>query len=313
MQFTVVGFGSLAYPDFCKYAIDIDQMLRSNTNLKPILEVHKINNQSFEAFKDWCLSWSTATNTSIQLKEFPKKNKSTKDLSFSVEYRSSLNSDDTFLIRLQPEHKTVFESGDLLCFYPKNDPVARLYSIGKIDDDILLSIKKHEFGVCSTYFSTLIKNDIIKASIQRNPDFHFPTKAKEVIMIANGTGIAPFLGMLHNTKRKTQTYLFWGGRNEKSLELYNEIIEYCITNDQLTAFYPAYSRVEKEQMYVQHLLQKNTSLIAKTLHHKGVVLICGSIIMQKETIAILDKICQEINNKPLSYYQNNGQLKMDCY
>lgn len=310
--YAVVGFGSLAYPDFCKYAIDIDKTLQSNMHFKPVLDLHKINNQSFEAFKNWTLQWSKNTGVPIQLKESPKKNKSKKNILFTVEYRSPLNIDDTFLIRLRPQNKITFESGDLLGIYPKNDAVERLYSIGKIDGDIILSVKKHEFGVCSTYLSKLIHKDIFKASIKRNPDFNLPNRTKNVVMIANGTGIAPFLGMINNRKQKGNTYLFWGGRNERSVELYNEVIQDGIKNNRLTAFYPAYSRTQ-EKIYVQHLLKRNTHLIAKTLYKKGVILICGSIAMQKEVITILDEICKEINNKPLSYYQNKGQLKMDCY
>ncbi|WP_438711498.1 PepSY domain-containing protein [Aquimarina muelleri] len=311
ISYAVVGFGSLAYPDFCKYAIDIDKTLQSNMLFKSILDLHKINNQSFEAFKNWSLQWSKNTGIPIQLKEPPKKNKSKKESSFSVESRSLLNTDDTFLIRLRSENKISFMSGDLLSFYPENDPIERLYSIGKIDGDILLSVKKHEFGVCSTYFSKLNKNDIIKASIKRNPDFNFPVWATEVIMIANGTGIAPFLGMI-NTNKKIKSHLFWGGRNEESIELYHEIIQNSIKKNGTAYFYPAYSRVQ-EKIYVQHLLKRNSSFIAKTLDKKGAILICGSVAMQKEVIAIIDQICQKINHKPLSYYQNKGQLKMDCY
>ncbi|WP_062053515.1 PepSY domain-containing protein [Aquimarina longa] len=310
--FTVVGFGSLAYPDFCKYAIDVHKLLKSHPKFTPVLEVYKINNQSYEAFRDWASQWGKCINVSIALGQ-PYYMRPKKEVSFSVVYRSSIGIDDTFLLRLQPEKKVVFESGDLLAFYPKSDPVERLYSIGKIDTDILLSIKKHEFGICSTYFSQLIKNDCITGSIKRNPDFHFPTNTSEVIMIANGTGIAPFLGMISKHNKNIKTYLFWGARNQQSGELYQEIIKSSIKNNHLTAFYPAYSRESQEKIYVQDLLKRNTDFIAKALDHKGVILICGSVIMQKEVITILDEICEKINHKPLSFYQNRGQLKMDCY
>ncbi|WP_106794473.1 PepSY domain-containing protein [Aquimarina sp. Aq78] len=311
--FSVVGFGSLAYPDFCEYAIDIDKMLRSHSKFKPILELHKINNQSFEVFKDWSLQWSKNVGLSIPLKQPQKTIKAKKSKLFSVIYKSSLNVDNTFLLRLHPKEKIRFQSGDLLSFYPEKDAVERLYSIGKIDDDIILSIKKHEFGICSTYFSKLSQNDSIKASIKRNPHFNFPTHAKEVVMIANGTGIAPFLGMISENHKKTKTHLFWGGRNKQSNELYNETIQDSLKNNNLTTFYPAYSRAQPEKIYVQHVLKKNSNLITKILDKNGVVLICGSVIMQKEVINMLDEICREVNNKPIRYYQNKGQLKMDCY
>ncbi|WP_108809136.1 PepSY domain-containing protein [Aquimarina spinulae] len=313
MKFSVVGFGSLAYPDFCKYAIDIDKMLQSHPKFKSTTEPYPINNQSYESFKDWSLKWGEKIDLPIQVKQLQKATKSKNNKRFSVVHRSPLNIDNTFILRLRPEEKIRFTSGDLLAFYPENDAVERLYSIGKIDDDILLSIKKHEFGICSTYFSELNKNDSITASIKRNPDFNFPTYAKEVIMIANGTGIAPFLGMISKNNKKVRTHLFWGGRNKQSNELYNEIIQDSLKNNNLTTFYPAYSRAQPEKIYVQHVLKRNSNLITKTLDKNGVILICGSVIMQKEVINLLDKICKEVNNKPIRYYQNKGQLKMDCY
>jgi sulfite reductase (NADPH) flavoprotein alpha-component len=313
MKFSVVGFGSLAYPDFCQYAIDVDKMLQSHPKFKSAIELQTINNQSFESFKAWSLQWGKKIDAPIQLKPLQKTTKPKNNKQFTVIDRSPLNIDNTFLLRLRPKEKIKFQSGDLLAFYPEDDTVERLYSIGKIDDDIFLSIKKHEFGICSTYFSTLSINNSITASIKRNPDFNFPTHAKEVIMIANGTGIAPFLGMISKNDKKIKTHLFWGGRNKQSVELYNEMIQDSLQNNNLTTFYPAYSRVQPEKIYVQHVLKRNSNLIIKVLDKNGVILICGSVIMQKEVINILDEICRKFNNKALSYYQNKGQLKMDCY
>ncbi len=75
----------------------------------------------------------------------------------------------------------------------------------------MLSIKKHQLGVCSSYLRQLRVGDFITSKIQQNKDFHFPNRAKEVILIANGTGIAPFLGMIEKNN-KTKVHLFWGGR-----------------------------------------------------------------------------------------------------
>ncbi|WP_103863623.1 PepSY domain-containing protein [Aquimarina sp. I32.4] len=313
IHFSVVGLGSLAYPDFCKYAIDIDHMLQSHPKFIPVTGIHKINNQSFEAFKTWSSKWSKNTGLPIQVSP-PKRNIDIKKhQQFLVIERSSLNIDDTFLLRLRPEKKTQFTSGDLLAFYPKSDSIERLYSIGKIDGDILLSIKKHKYGICSTYFSQLIENDTITALIRSNPHFNVPKRTKGMVMIANGTGIAPFLGMINENHNNAQATLFWGGRNEESKTLYNPIIQEGLDNRTLHSFFPAYSRVHQEKIYVQHIVEKNAPLIASTLHKKGIVFICGSIIMQKDVLYVIDQICLQINGKPLSYYQNKGQLKMDCY
>jgi sulfite reductase (NADPH) flavoprotein alpha-component len=37
------------------------------------------------------------------------------------------------------------------------------------------------------------------------------------------------------------------------------------------------------------------------------------VAMQKEVISKLDLISRNMNGKPLSYYENRHQLRMDCY
>ncbi|WP_300522487.1 hypothetical protein, partial [Alcanivorax sp.] len=171
--------------------------------------------------------------------------------SFKVVSNSGLNVDDTFLIELKAEKKLKFQSGDIVSFYPEEDNIERQYSVAKIDDSILLSIKKHEFGKCSTLLSQLTIGATIKGKVNRNLDFHFPRYAKEVVMIANGTGIAPFLGMLNETNKDIKTHLFWGGRTKASLQLYTSHIENATQKGYLDNFNVAYSQEQETKVYVQ--------------------------------------------------------------
>lgn len=309
LQFSVVGFGSLAYPDFCKYALDIDDLLRADPNFIPILDPFKINNQSFESFRNWVSIWSSLIGTPLQIKK-PKKIK--KEL-FTIIERTSINNDETFLLYLEPENDLLFESGDLLAFYPEEDNIERLYSIGKIDGNILLSIKKHEFGVCSGYFSQLQKGDHIKAVIKQNTAFHFPTEKKEVILIANGTGIAPFLGMITCNKETSKIHLFWGGRTKSSIAVYNNYIKRDQSTKQLFTMNIAYSQELENKMYVQDLIAKEADVIATTLKNGGILMICGSIAMQKEVMKTLEMITITSLNQPLSTFKKQQQIKIDCY
>ncbi|AXT18331.1 FAD-binding oxidoreductase [Flavobacteriaceae bacterium AU392] len=312
LHFSVLGFGSLAYPDFCKYAIEIDDFLNSHSNFKSVLELHKINNQSFESFKNWIKLWNEKTGLPILIKQ-PEVKKNKNDKPFKVISKTVINEDDTFLLRLKSLNKTKFRSGDLFAFYPEQDNVKRLYSIGKVDGDILLSIKKHQFGICSTYFNKLENNDVIKASIEQNKEFNFPTNAKTVVMIANGTGIAPFLGMLNENNKKVKTHLFWGGRNKTSLELYNDIIETAKKTRRLSTLNIAYSQEKEERVYVQDLIFEEAEFMANVLKNKGVVLICGSVAMQNQVIKVLERITKTQLNLPISEFQNREQIRMDCY
>lgn len=314
--FSVVGFGSLAYSNFCQYAFDVDRLLQTDINAQRILGPYTINNRSWEAFNQWVNQWGELVDLDISVpNENPITQKRKKKHTFIVADKTLAKDspDDTFIIKLKHTGRKVV-SGDLLAIYPNDETHERLYSIGVTKSGkILLSVKRHAHGLCSNFLNELAVGGEVKASIVKNKDFHFPKKARKVIMISTGTGIAPFLGMLNQNHKKVETLLYWGARNEDSFKLYKKTISKNLKKGRLSSFDPAYSRVDNQKVYVQDLLQRDATTVARYLKDKGAIMICGSITMQKDVTAILDEICQNHNSKPLSFYQNRGQLKMDCY
>ncbi|MDW7694487.1 PepSY domain-containing protein [Flammeovirgaceae bacterium SG7u.111] len=316
-SFSVVGFGSLAYIEFCKFAFDIDHFLQKDANSHRLLETHTINNRSWESYRQWVKQWSEELELSLELPannpvEVKKKEKQL----FKVvkKTQAAENPDETFLLQVESSQKQRFQSGDLLAIYPAPNAYERLYSMAVLQNNqVLLSIKRHEKGLCSNYLNELNFGETLEANIVKNQEFYFPKKAKRVVMIGTGTGIAPFLGMLDKNNRQVETHLYWGARNQQSFELYKNYIETALNDNRLTNFIPAYSRLGTSKTYVQELISRDSQWIAQTLREKGVIMICGSIAMQKEVIAHLEKICLIINQKSLSYYQNRNQLRMDCY
>ncbi|NAS11227.1 PepSY domain-containing protein [Poritiphilus flavus] len=313
MSFSVVGLGSLAYPNYCQFAIEVDQLLGKHPKLKQALPLYKINNQSFEAFKDWSDKWAKALGLQLRLKNPGSPASTKKTTEFVVVERTEVNPDDTFLLKLKPTSNLSFSSGDLIAIKPGGNEVDRFYSIAKTDDEILLSIKKHSNGYCSRYLSGLEQGQEISAWIKPNTEFHFPSKTPEVILISNGTGIAPFLGMINNGLGATKTHLFWGGRNETSLEIYKDYIHSARHRGQLSFVFEAYSQSGLEKHYVQDLVCREADLIAKSLENGGVIMICGSVAMQKEVVRVLETISKKRLNVPLSQFLNRGKIKMDCY
>nr|WP_299036007.1 PepSY domain-containing protein [uncultured Tenacibaculum sp.] len=305
INYSVIGFGSRAYPKFCQFAIDIDTVLQKHPKFNAVVPVYKINNQSFQDFKTWGHQWSNKTGIDLELVQVIKKPK--KQQTFTTVSKTDLNNDDSFLVRLQPTKKLRFNSGDLLAITPKEDNIERLYSVGKIDNDILLSIKKHELGICSNLLYQLEESEPIQASIQPNKDFHFPKKNKEVILIANGTGIAPFLGMLQQ-KNGTKTHLFWGGRTQESLKIYTPLLNNIENNN----IHIAYSQDQNKE-YVQDLLLKEENTIASVLQNGGTIMICGSIKMLKGVETSIEQIVLNKLNTSLNYFKKNNQIKTDCY
>lgn len=313
IDFAVVGFGSLLYPDYCKYAEDVDDLLKSNQSFNKTFELFKINNQSFKAFQTWVNQWSAINNIQLQIKQPIVKLNSKFTRQFKVVKRTDLNVDHTFVLQLKPTKKVRFQSGDLLAFRPDVNEAARYYSVAKIGDDVLLSVKKHENGLCSSYLSTLAVNDTISATIEHNQEFHIPKPLKNVLMIANGTGVAPFLGMITNNTVQKDMHLFLGLRTKTSFELYSPIIDIALSKRHLKTCHLAYSQEHKEKIYVQDLIAQQADFIATHLETEGVIMICGSIVMQNQVLKQLDTITNSKLNRSLSHFETNAQIKSDCY
>ncbi|MGC4103997.1 NADPH cytochrome P450 oxidoreductase family protein [Ferruginibacter sp.] len=313
IRFSVVGFGSHAYPDFCKFAFEVNNLLAKQTWATPLLEIHTVNDRSPVEFGIWADFWSQKAGVPIDLSQAQLNTAPENLQEFSVISKQIANTEEpSFLLQLQPSQKTNFSSGDLLAIYPANDHRERLYSAGKVNGYLQLSVKLHTHGLGSSYLHALEAGTSIQARIVTNEHFHFPAKAPMVIMVANGTGIAPFLGMINENSNKTDCRLYCGFREAASFELYINKLEEAVSLQQLKALHIAYSR-EGAKQYVSHLLQRDADSIAAALANGAVIMLCGSLSMQKDVIALLETICIEKNNRPVSYYQSHGQVLMDCY
>lgn len=313
INFSVVGFGSKAYPDFCRYAFEVNNLLLLQDWAKPLLEVHTVNDRSAEEFGQWAYLWLQKTEMPLTISSELVTLKPKRLKTFIVVKKTALmHEEGSFLVHLRPKRSLKFKSGDLLAIYPNNDHRERLYSIGKIDKNIQLSVKLHKNGLGSGFLYQLEPGQKIRASLDRNPHFYFPEKAKSVIMISNGTGIAPFLGMIANNRKKIASYLYCGFRGTTSFELYKEAINGYLEDKKLNRLALAYSR-EENKKYVNELIWQDRESIAKAMEENAVIMICGSLAMQKDVTDVLEKIFKESNGKELSYYQSHNRILMDCY
>ncbi|SNR43986.1 PepSY domain-containing protein [Flavobacterium sp. ov086] len=314
INFSVIGFGSKAYPDFCGFAVEIDQLLATQNWAERFLELQTVNDKSAEEFVNWIKLWSAKTE--IPLATTPSLyNHAPKGLSKLMVLDKTLVSEteQTFLVTLRANMRTKFTSGDLLAIYPENDTRERLYSIGNHSGNIQLVVKLHPHGLGSRFLNNLEAGNTIKARIINNHAFHFPKKASKVALISNGTGIAPFLGMIEQNKKKTETHLYSGFRMETETVLgYKKFTSEMIEKKQLHSFHLALSR-EANQFYVMDLIKRDADFFTDLLQQGGVIMICGSLAMQKDVESILDSLCLAKKTKSISEYKENGQVLTDCY
>ncbi|RKR12129.1 sulfite reductase (NADPH) flavoprotein alpha-component [Maribacter vaceletii] len=313
-KFSVIGFGSTAYPNFCQFAYETQKALNTLEKSTEYQKVFTVNDQSFESFANWTNAWSKQAGLTLHLEKPTLPTKSQPASTFKILKKVEISEDDTFLLSLKDLNGAKPVSGDLLSIIPAKGAHERLYSIGKLNSDTLvISIRRHEYGLCSNYLHQLKEKEELTATVVQNRNFHFPKNAKKTILIATGTGIGPFLGMIDENTKKKEIHLYWGARTTNSFNLYKEHINRALEFGKLTNFKTAYSRNQTKKNYVQHLIKKDEKLFLETLNDKGCIMICGSIAMQKEVIKELQQLCIDHLEKDLSYYQNRKQIKMDCY
>ena len=308
--FSVVGFGSHAYPDFCRFAFEIYNTLSHTQNASPLLEIETINDKSTAQFSRWVTEFGLRTHLELSIDTKSLAAKPVKRHAFTVVSKTQAQEGQAFLIRLCPVGNPKFNSGDLLTVFPADDARNREYSIGKVDNLAQLSVKLHPNGLGSGYLYNLQIGDTIKAALVRNREFHLPSKAKQVVLVSNGTGIAPFLGMIAQNK-SAECHLFAGFRSAESFMPYDEFLQDKLQNGQLKSLHLAYSR-EGNKQYVKDVLAEQKQWLGSVLALGGVVMICGSLAMQNQVLEWLESVAQEIG-KTLAELQSGGQIKMDCY
>ena len=313
IKVSVVGFGSKSYPDFCGFALEIDAELAKQNWVERILELQTVNDKSADEFVNWATLWSAQTEISLSTtpsiyNEIPKGLQKLKVL----DKTAVSETEHSFLLTLRADLGTKFTSGDLLAIYPANDNRERLYSIGKHDGNLQLVVKLHPHGLGSGYLNNLEVGSIIKARIIQNPAFHLPKKVSKVAMISNGTGIAPFLGMLEQNRQKTEIHLYCGFRTEtETVSGYKKFADEMIQKQQLQSFHLALSR-EADHHYVMDLIQQDAAFFLDLLQKGGIIMICGSLAMQKDVETILGELLVQTNSS-ISDYKAKGQILTDCY
>lgn len=314
INFSVIGFGSRSYPDFCGYAQQIDVLLGNTNWADRFIALQTVNDKSAEEFVQWVKLWNA--KTVLPLTTVPSVyNTVPKGLEKLMVLEKTMVStnEQTFILTLRAGMRSKFTSGDLLAIYPKNDSVERLYSIGSIDKNIQLAVKLHPNGLGSTFLYETKVGAVIKARIIDNQTFHFPKKVKKVALISNGTGIAPFLGMISQNKKKTEIHLYSGFRQQTEITAhYEKFASKMMEKKQLSKFHLAYSRQDNHH-YVMDLIKRDAAFFTDLLQNGGVIMICGALKMQFDVENVLDSICIAKNNTPLSYFKAKGQILTDCY
>lgn len=159
-------------------------------------------------------------------------------------------------------------------------------------------------GVCSHYLSNLSTElpDTCRIMKMGNSGLIPPPDPQTpVILICNGSGIAPMRALLQELNYKKMVLkealgpvlLFFGIRRRDSDFLFEEEFNSYLENGSLTELHLACSREQTEKVYVQHVLVDHSDHIWSLLQDGAHTYVCGANTMTTDVDAVIRKLAND--------------------
>ena len=154
-------------------------------------------------------------------------------------------------------------------------------------------------GVCSNYLAHAESNvSRVGIFVTKNNSFRLPTDdLKPIIMIGPGTGLAPFRAFLEERKvrgAKGKNWLFFGDQTRKNDFIYQEELINYKKSSILTRLDLAFSRDQKDKVYVQHKMLNSSEQIFNWMEEGAYIYVCGdATYMAKDVDDALHKIVKQ--------------------
>lgn len=134
-------------------------------------------------------------------------------------------------------------------------------------------------GVCSDFLARSIPGQEARVFVQPNKHFRPPhDPSTPLIMVGPGTGIAPFRAFLEEravSGAAGRNWLFFGDQHAHCDFLYQDQIEEWLASGLLTHLDTAFSRDQKEKVYVQHKMLQRGKDIFRWLEEGACFCVCG--------------------------------------
>ncbi|MGW4125536.1 molybdopterin-dependent oxidoreductase [Nocardia sp. NPDC004711] len=151
-------------------------------------------------------------------------------------------------------------------------------------------------GVSSTFLADRAHAEV-PIFLQRAPHFRPPLDPNApMIMVGPGTGIAPFRGFLQERRAlgcRGRNWLFFGDQHAKDNFYYRAELEDMFRSGFLTRLDLAFSRDQRERIYVQHRMIEHGAELWAWLREGGHFYVCGDAArMAKDVDDTLLKIAR---------------------
>ncbi|WP_448548016.1 assimilatory sulfite reductase (NADPH) flavoprotein subunit [Thalassotalea fusca] len=187
----------------------------------------------------------------------------------------------------------------------------RLYSIAssqaEVEEEVHLTVgvvsyerdDVERIGGASGFLSSrLEEGGTVKVFVEHNDNFRLPEDGNTpVIMIGPGTGVAPFRAFMQEREAQDaqgDNWLFFGDQTFTQDFLYQVEWQNYLKSGLLTRIDLAFSRDQKEKIYVQHRLKEQAQDVFAWLERGAHVYVCGDMSrMAKDVEQALTEIIAE--------------------
>ncbi len=217
------------------------------------------------------------------------------------------------LLRIYPlKEKGQFQ--ELIRLLPGIAP--RLYSVASSpkqnDQEVHLTVGRHRFhaqgdelfGLCSSFLGDLPNGTPIRFYVHRNRAFKLPADEADVIMVGPGTGIAPFRSFLADRDAggaKGRNWLFFGEQHFRSDFLYQAELQQYLATGVLQKISLAFSRDQKEKIYVQHRMKEEGAELFSWLERGAYLFVSGT----------KDPMSKDVEQSLLQIIEVQGKVSAD--
>jgi sulfite reductase alpha subunit-like flavoprotein len=307
LKYAILSLGDSNYPKFC----EAGKLLGNKFNKFGARQWLPIKELDLD-FADYIDSWIAQL---INLVTKPDK----KDHIGKIKSNIILNDvgSNKEIHHIEIETNAKYQPGDSIGI-KIGDNSPRLYSISSAIDahegEIHLTVKKVDNGLCSAYLADLKIGNELEFYVSPNNSFRLPDGNKDIIMIAAGTGIAPFRAFLNQRYSDGITgknWLFFGEQYSHLDFLYQAELQDFLESGLLTKLTLAFSRDQEEKIYVQNRIKENANKIKDWLNNGAYLYICGD----KEGMAkeVNEALSQSIGESTLNKLIEENRYLKDVY
>jgi NADPH-dependent sulfite reductase flavoprotein alpha-component len=134
-------------------------------------------------------------------------------------------------------------------------------------------------GVCSPFLADAAPGTPVPVFVQPSPKFRPPADpATPMVMVGPGTGIAPFIGFLHERRalgHRAPNWLFFGEQHRATDFYYEDELTAFLSEGTLARLDTAFSRDQRAKVYVQDRIREHGPQLWSWLQEGAHFYVCG--------------------------------------